>query len=192
MRNLTWNALVALAVAGGPAVAAAQHNGMSHGGSPGHEFGADLAFVYEHEASLLSGGAALNHVLIATPVDLRLGFQAGQKLTVEPRIVFALDSKGALGKSAYMFAPDLNLLFSLGPDTKRGAYVTVGGGVDLQHAAGTSASQFSFNGGLGTRVPYESGAIRLEAFARYALKKVSDGLPNTLDLGVRIGLSLWH
>jgi hypothetical protein len=63
--------------------------------------------------------------------------------------------------------------------------------VSLQNF-GVSTSQFGFNGGLGTRVPYESGVIRLEAFTQYLLKNTSKGLPNTLNIGARVGLSLWH
>ena len=45
------------------------------------------------------------------------------------------------------------------------------------------------NGGVGTRVPYEAGAIRLEAFGRYGFE---GDLPGVWDLGARVGLSLWH
>lgn len=169
-----------------PAVAEAQHS-MDN---PQHELGVDVAIVY----SKPSGGDGI--IAIGTPVDVRLGFVTSGMLEVEPRFSFNFASGG--GNNAYSFTPDINLLFGLSADkNKKGPYVTVGAGVDLTHIkisglGSNSASQFSFNGGIGTRIPYESGAFRLEAFARYHLKNTSKGLPNTLDFGARIGLSLWH
>ena len=131
-----------------------------------------------------------------TPVDLRAGFLSGDKLSIEARLVFAYDSKGGVDtltlspKSSYVFNPDINLLWGF-ESNKHGPYFTAGAGLNLQNF-GISTTQFGFNGGLGTRVPYESGAIRLEAFAQYLLKNTSKNLPNTLNVGARVGLSLWH
>jgi outer membrane protein with beta-barrel domain len=167
-----------------PGIAAAQHMGNAK-----HEFGVDLGLVY----SKPSGGDGVFQ--IGTPVDVRIGFVSSGKLEVEPRFTFTYASGG--GDNAYVFTPDINLLFGLGAEgNKQGPYVTFGAGVDLTHVSisgvSSSTSQFNFNGGIGTRVPYESGAIRLEAFVRYLLKNTSKNLPNTLDIGARIGLSLWH
>ncbi len=71
-------------------------------------------------------------------------------------------------------------------------YFTGGAGINLVGVTGTSGSIISLNGGVGTRSPYESGAWRLEAFVRYDLKNTSLGAPNTLNIGARVGLSLWH
>lgn len=183
-------ATAALALA--PSLAAAQHS-MSHMENPKHEVGVDLIGFYQHQSL---AGASFNHVLIMTPVDLRAGFLSGDKLSVEARLVFAYDSKGGVdtltlsSKSAYVFNPDLNLLWGF-ESNKHGPYFTAGAGLNLQNF-GISTTQFGFNGGLGTRVPYESGAIRLEAFAQYLLKNTSKNLPNTLNVGARVGLSLWH
>lgn len=169
-----------------PSLAAAQHS-MSHMDNPKHELGVDVALAYEKP----SGGSGL--FAVATPVDVRLGFQAGERLVVEPRFSFNLLTRS--GATVYTFTPDLNFLFAF-KDNRKGGYFTAGAGVDLAHASsgGVSgtASQFNFNGGIGTRVPYESGAIRLEAFSRYFLKNTSKGLPNIFELGARIGISLWH
>jgi len=186
MRKLIGSLSAALALVTAPSIAAAQHS-MDN---PKHELGVDLGVVY----SKPSGGDGV--LLIGTPVDVRIGFVSSGKMEIEPRFTFSYASGS--GGNAYVFTPDLNLLFGLSADNnKKGPYVTVGAGVDLAHAKisglpGTSASQFNFNGGIGTRIPYESGAFRLEAFARYLLKNTSKGLPNTLDIGARIGLSLWH
>ena len=180
MTTMLWSA---------PAIAAAQHDMSSMGHQAKHEVGVDLGVVY----SKPSGSDGV--ISIGTPVDVRLGFVSSGKLEVEPRFTFLYASGG--GNNAYTFTPDINFLFGLGADNnKKGPYFTVGAGVDLAHASiggvSGSTSQFNFNGGLGTRVPYESGAFRLEAFARYHLKNTSKGLPNQLDIGARIGLSLWH
>ena len=168
-----------------PAIVAAQHS-MEN---PKHEFGVDLAAVYSKESG--SDGV----FSIGTPVDVRIGFVSSGALEVEPRFSFSYATGG--GDNIYVFTPDINLLFGLSADhNKKGPYFTVGAGVDLAHASfggvSSSASQFNFNGGIGTRVPYESAAFRLEAFARYNLKNTSKGLPNELEIGARIGLSFWH
>ena len=181
---------VALAVV--PSIGAAQHN-MSHMENPQHEVGVDVIGFYQHQSL---AGTSFNHVLIMTPVDLRAGFLSGDKLSVEARLVFAYDSKGDIDtltlstKSSYVFNPDINLLWGF-ESNKHGPYFTAGAGLNLQNF-GVSTTQFGFNGGLGTRAPWEAGVIRLEAFAQYLLKNTSKGLPNTLNIGARVGLSLWH
>jgi hypothetical protein len=183
-------AAFAIALLSVPTLAAAQHNMSSMGHEAKHELGVDLGIGYTKP----SGGSGV--FSIGTPVDLRIGFVSSGSLEVEPRFTFNFASGG--GNNAYSFTPDVNLLFGLGADkNKKGPYVTVGAGVDLNHIkisglGSTSTSQFNFNGGVGTRVPYESGAFRLEAFVRYLLKNTSKGLPNELEVGARIGLSLWH
>ncbi len=193
MRHVIRRAAAAAALALLPSVAMAQHN-LSHMENPKHEVGVDLIGFYQHQ-SLISGGS-FSHVLVMTPVDLRAGFLSGDKLSVEARLVFQYDSKGGVDtltlapKTTYAFTPDINLLWGF-QSNKHGPYFTAGAGVNFQNF-GVSTSQFGFNGGLGTRVPYESGVIRLEAFAQYLLKNTGKGLPTTLNIGARVGLSLWH
>lgn len=192
MQQLLNRVATTAALALVPSLAVAQHS-MSHMANPKHEVGVDLIGFYQHQSL---AGASFNHVLIMTPVDLRAGFLSGDKLSVEARLVFAYDSKGGVdtltlsSKSSYVFNPDVNVLWGF-ESNKHGPYFTAGAGLNLQNF-GISTTQFGLNGGLGTRVPYESGAIRLEAFAQYLLKNTSKGLPNTLNIGARVGLSLWH
>lgn len=171
-----------------PSLAAGQHS-MSHMENPKHEVGVDLIGFYQHQSL---AGVSFNHVVAMTPVDVRAGFLSGDKLSVELRLVFQYDSKSIVdtSKSSYVFDPDVNLLWGF-ESNKHGPYFTAGAGVNLQNF-GVSRTQFGFNGGLGTRAPWESGVIRLEAFAQYLLKNTSKGLPNTLNIGARVGLSLWH
>jgi len=155
-----------------------------------HEVGVDVAVMYQ---SLSLGGVSTSHLLLATPVDVRLGLvpKGKAKYMFEPRFTLAFDSKDpGTGQSAYVFTPDLNLVFA--KDQRKGMFWTVGAGVDLLHAAGNSATQIGFNGGIGQRKPYESGAIRMEGFLQYKLKNTGKGLPSQVNIGARIGLSLWH
>jgi hypothetical protein len=181
--------LLAATLALAPVTASAQQM-MDHTmGRPQHEAGVDVSFTYAKP----SGGDG--HVLIGTPVDVRLGFVTSGILEPELRIFARFDSKqdGVPGaKSAYQINPDVNLLFNLqGYD--KGVYLTAGGGLNLTKVSGfPSESQFTVNGGVGTRVPYEHGAIRLEAFGRYDFKNADKGLPNIFSVGARIGLTLWH
>lgn len=182
---------LALTLAGLPSMAAAQRRAparqttMEHGR---HELGVDVGFTHVKP----SGGSGA--FVIGTPLDVRLGFPTSGRMQVEPRFAFTYVSGG--GDNAYVFTPDVNLLFAMGGNERHGPYLTAGAGVALDHAkisgVSTSASQFSINGGVGTRVPYESGAIRLEGFARYLFENAGKGLPKELDIGARVGLSLWH
>ena len=185
MRSGTLVAALALT----PAIAAAQQMAGHEMGRPQHEAGVDVSFTYAKS----SGGDG--HVLVGTPVDVRLGFVTSGILEPELRVFARFDSKqdGVPGaKSAYQINPDVNLLFNLkGYD--KGVYLTAGGGVNLTKVSGSSSeSQFTVNGGIGTRVPYEHGAIRLEAFSRYDFKNANKGLPNIFSVGARVGLTLWH
>lgn len=182
-------ALAAAALSFAPAVASAQH---TMGGMAAHELGVDVAGFYRHQSL---GGVSVNHVLLGTPVDVRLGFVTGERLVIEPRFGLAFDTKGTGTTSTWSFTPDVNALVNFGKGTYRqGPYVTFGVGLDLSHnvVAAGGAAQLAVNGGIGTRVPWESGALRLEAFVRNTFKDTTKGVPNALDIGARVGISLWH
>jgi hypothetical protein len=185
MRKLIGRTTLVAALTVAPALAMAQRAMAAK-----HELGVDVAIMYQ---SLSLGGVSANHILLFTPVDVRLGLvpKGKAKYMFEPRFALAFDSKDpGTGQSAYVFTPDLNLLFA--KDQRKGMYWTVGAGIDLLHGGGTSATQIGVNGGIGTRSPWEGGARRMEAFLQYKLKNTSKGLPNQLNIGARLGLSLWH
>jgi hypothetical protein len=182
MRNVSGKAALVVALVVVPALAAAQHGGM--GMTAKHELGVDLTAFYAKP----SGGSGNFNLM--TPVDVRLGFASKGTVMFEPRFALAFASGAGGGSSSYFFSPDLNLLF--GKDHKKGMYLTAGAGVNLFKLLGTSASQLSINGGIGTRSPYESGAIRLEGFVRYNFKNTAKLINSSLDIGARVGISLWH
>lgn len=187
MRRAFGSALLAAGLMLAPALAVAQHGGMA---MPDHEFGADLQLYY---GNMSLGGVSQSHFVIGTPVDLRLGFVTSKTLVVEPRIGLGYDSKGTGTSSLLVFSPDVNFLFNMGSGTYReGMYLTAGAGLNLASGGGNSVTQLAVNGGIGTRVPYGSAAWRLEAFVKYLTKNTSKNIPSELQIGARVGLSLWH
>ena len=112
----------------------------------------------------------------------------------EPRLTFSFTSVGA-GSSIYTFFPSVNVLYQLkrgtGPrNLIRAPYVTGGVGLDIFGAGGSSSTQFALGGGVGTRVPFESAAVRIEGFLSYTFK--GGGAPSSFAIGTRIGPSFWH
>src|SRR5258708_7975924 len=170
--------LVAAALTLAPALAVAQQHYMAK-----HEFGVDVAFAY-------SKPSGLNGITqFFTPVDVRIGFvPAKGKLMFEPRASIMFIS--TTGASSHDLNLDVNALY--GKDHKKGMNYTAGSGINLISRPAASGAIISLNAGIGTRKPYESGAWRLQAFLRYDSKNTRSGSPNTLNIGARAGLSLWH
>jgi hypothetical protein len=190
MRKLLGTALV---VAGTvvPGVAAAQM-GHDMGGMPKHEFGVDVFAAYQKP----SGGSG--GLLVATPVDVRVGFVSSGSMMFETRSSFSFASGGG---TFIGFNPGVNVLFRIGQGTGNhnlmGRYFTVGADINVQSFKITglpsaSGAVIAINGGVGTRMAYGSAATRIELFGRYLLKNTKLGSPNTLQVGARLGLSLWH
>ena len=153
-----------------------------------HEFGVDLAAYYVKP----SGGSG--GIQMGAPVDVRLGILSRSKLMWEPRLAFLLNTAGG---TTYSLAPGLNVLYQLkrGTGTRnliRAPYVTGGVALNLFDVGGPggSGTQFSLGGGVGTRVPFETAAGRIEGFLGYTFK--GGGFPSNFAIGTRIGLSFWH
>jgi hypothetical protein len=169
-------ALVASALMVIPAVAQAQRMGT-------HEVGVDLAVAWVKP----SGGNG--SLTVMTPVDVRVGFASRGPLSVEPRLSMFLQSDGG---TRYTIDPGVNVLYRMGGRVaNQNHYLTFGTDMDLRKV-GPSGAIFALNGGLGMRHPWGAGAFRTEFFLRYAFEDTQLGVPNTLTLGVRAGLSLWH
>lgn len=180
MRRMIGSAVIAAGLTLAPALVAAQH-AMA---MPAHEVGVDIAFAYVKP----SGGTG--QFLVMSPVDVRLGFVMENGMTLEPRVGIKFLSGG--GVSSHDVSLDLNLTKALGGTYRKGGYFTVGAGAEFLGQTGSSGTLISFNGGIGTRSPWESGAVRLEGFVQYGLKNTTLGIPSTLAIGARVGLSLWH
>jgi hypothetical protein len=172
----TIGASLVVALLAAPGVARAQRMGE-------HEIGVDAAVAWVKPSGV---DASLT---IMTPVDVRVGFPSRGPLSVEPRFSLFLQSDGG---TRYSIDPGVNLLYRLGGTAaNHNRYLTFGADIDLEKA-GTSGSIFALNGGYGMRHPWGAGAFRTEFFFRYAFEDTRLGVPNTLTLGVRAGLSMWH
>ena len=159
------------------------------GAAPTLEFGVDLTTYYTQ----IGGGCTTDCGLfsVGTPVDVRVGIVSGP-LTVEPRLAATYITRPGSGH-VLSLTSGLNVLVRMGPGTGQhnlmGVYLTGGGTYKLVDT-GTSAHQFSVNVGVGDRVAFGSGAWRPEAFFRYNFKNST--VVSSWDVGVRLGLSLWH
>lgn len=181
MRKLIGGVALVAALVTLPAVAAAQ---MEHGAAK-HEFGVDIAFSY------VSPDGGESFFAFGTPVDLRVGFIAGEKLTVEPRLSLFVASDDQFGETIFDYSLGLNLLYGM-QSNKQGMYVTVGGSYTVADFGASNSTALTLNGGIGTRAGYGSGVVRPEVFVAYILENLDDGVPSTILFGLRLGLSLWH
>jgi hypothetical protein len=193
MRSLLAASL-ALTALGTPAVLHAQmnHDDM---GAPKHEFGVDIGVAYSKPSCTGCKGI----VQVGTPVDVRIGLNPAGAMMIEPRFTFALLSGG--GATFLSFDPGVNVLFRMGHGhgmhNMMGPYFTVGADVGIVSSSSTgnpttSGAVIGFNGGLGSRMPFGASATRVELFVGYQLKNTKLGSPSTLNIGGRIGLSLFH
>ena len=168
-----------------PALAQAQRRAAASMGGAKHEFGVDIGAAYVKP----SGGSG--GIVIGTPIDVRVGLMSSGKMMWEPRFTLGFSSVG--GSSTYDFEPGVNVLIANSPGGhRRGMYFTGGAGLSLEDRGATSGSAFSVNGGVGWRKPYGSAAWRYEVGINYQFESTKLGIPNTLSVGGRIGLSLWH
>ncbi len=167
--------------------ASAQKKAGASSSAPRQEIGVDFAADYAKP----SGGSG--GIELGVPVDVRVGFLSRSKMMWEPRLTFALSSVG--GGTIYTLLPGVNVLYQL----KRGTgthnlihapYVTGGLGLVVIGVPGSTSTQFAIGGGVGTRMPYESAAGRVEGFLSYTFK--GGGLPSNFAIGTRLGLSFWH
>jgi hypothetical protein len=166
--------------------------------NPKHEFGVD--FVVGSAKADEDGSPRV--LAMTTPFDVRIGFVSRGKLMFEPRFGFSYASVGdtddSEGFSALEFTPGLNLLFRLGSGSglhgQMGAYITVGGGLEIERVSGEGVSetltQPTVNAGIGARKALGSIAFRPEAFVAKVFEK--DDAPGVTVIGVRLGLSFWN
>ena len=191
MRKVLGSLTAAAALLALPHLAQAQRAGAS---AAKNEIGVDLGAAYSHTGS----GCATDcgSFGVGTPVDVRWGFLAHGPVSFEPRFTFSYLTGG--GGHVLSFDPDVNLLYRLGGSTSRhGPYLTSGLGLAVANASGggtsNTATQFSLNGGVGTRIPMESSAAwRVEGFLRYNFENTGKGIPSSYNIGARFGMSFWR
>jgi len=186
MRKLFGGMVLAALAMSLPATAHAQRRAAASSmGGAKHEFGVDIGVAYE-KPSGVSGG-----IVFGTPLDVRIGIVSSSKMMWEPRLNLAFSSVG--GNTTYEFRPGVNVLFANSAGGhRRGMYFTGGGALLLADAGGGSGTAFSVNAGVGWRKPYGSGAWRYELGFQWTSESTDLGLPSTIQIGGRVGLSLWH
>jgi hypothetical protein len=191
MRKL-MGCLVAIALVALPQVALAQRARAAS--SAKNEIGVDFGAAYNHQGSGCT--ADCGSFIAGTPVDVRWGFLANGPLSFEPRFTFSYFTNGGAGHQL-AFDPDVNVLYRMGQSTARkGLFLTGGLGLRILNQGGGGSTsetitQPSINGGLGTRIPMESNAWRVEGFLRYNFKNTGKGVPSSYDIGARFGMSFW-
>lgn len=181
MKKLFAGSLFAAALLA-PQVAAAQS----------HEFGVDMGIVYQKP----SGGSGTFNI-VAPFGDVRIGFLSQSNMNFEARFNMQFASGGG---TFIAFDPGLNVLFKLSPQNAQrdGMYVTVGADANIvssKPSGGTSTSGVipTINAGVGSRMAWgNSAAKRVEVFVAYSLKSTKLGVPNTVSVGARLGLSFFH
>ena len=187
MRRAFVRALAVTGLTLAPTLAVAQHD-MSD--MAGHEVGVDLGIAF------IKPSSTSGILSVGTPIDVRLGLPMGG-WSLEPRLILLYQSKS--GNDLHNIDFDLNALFPVGRGNnyRKGLYLTAGGGLDLTGGnlsglPSMNATLVQLNAGIGTRVPLEPGAIRIEGYLKYHFANRNTGYVNTSEFGVRLGLSLWH
>ena len=185
MRKLIGGMAVVAVLMSVAAAAEAQRRAAPASGAK-HEFGVDVGVAYTKYENV-DGGFE-----IGTPLDVRVGLipRAG-KMMWEPRFAIGIATWG--GSTRYQFTPGVNVLFSNSPGGhRRGMYLTGGAGLHLEDDGANSGTGFMLNGGVGWRKPYGSAAWRYEVGFQYTSEMTDLGIPSRIQIGARLGVSLWH
>lgn len=183
MRKLFSSVLLVAALV--PAVATAQRRATRSAATGKQEIGVDLGVAYAKSQGVRGG------IQIGTPLDIRFGFRPRNQVMWEPRV--SLDFSTVAGATTYGIAPGVNMLYSMTPGGHRkGMYLTGGAALNVVNDGTDSGVAPALNGAVGWRKPWGNGAWRYEAGLRYSFENANVGLPSMIEIGVRLGISLWH
>ena len=184
MRKLLGGMVLAAVALSLPASAQAQQRRAAAPAAK-HEFGVDLGLAYVKPDGV-DGGIALG-----TPLDVRWGFVSPKNMMWEARATLNFNTVG--GNTAYVFEPGVNVLFANSTGGhRRGMYFTGGAGLHLEDDGANSGTAVAINAGVGWRKPWGSAAWRYELGFKWQSENTTLGLPSTIFVGGRIGVSLWH
>lgn len=185
MRKLLAGMVLAAVALSLPASAQAQRRSAAAAPAAKHEFGVDLGLAYEKPDGVDGG------IVLLTPLDVRVGFVTPKSMMWEARALFDFSTVG--GNTTYAIEPGVNVMFANSPGGHRkGMYFTGGAGLLLADNGGGSGTAFSVNAGVGWRKPWHSAAWRYEVGFKWQSESADLGLPSTIFIGGRIGVSLWH
>lgn len=181
MRKLMSGLALAAVLGTIPATSAAQRQATG----ARHEWGVDLGAGYMKPDGLDGG------IFILTPLDVRLGFVSRTNMMWEGRLSFDFNTVG--GETTYEIQPGVSVLFANSTGGhRRGMYFTGGAGLLLADNGVESGTAFAVNAGVGWRKPYRSAAWRYEVGFQWSSENQDLGLPSTIIIGGRIGVSVWN
>jgi len=184
MRKLFGGLVLAAVALSLPAAVQAQRRAAAPSGAK-NEFGVDVGVAYVKPDGVDGG------IVIQTPLDVRVGFVSTSKMQWEGRLNLGFSTVG--GNTAYDLEPGVNVLFANSTGGhRRGMYFTGGAGLLLADNGANSGTAFSVNAGVGWRKPYGSAAWRYEVGFQWQSESTDLGLPSTIAIGGRIGISLWR
>jgi opacity protein-like surface antigen len=182
MRKLMSGVALAAVLGTIPVLADAQRQAAT---GARHEWGVDVTAGYMKPDGSDGG------IFIITPFDVRLGFVSRSNMMWEGRLGFDFSTVG--GETRYEIRPGMNVLFANSPGGhRRGMYFTGGAGLLLADNGAESGTAFAINAGVGWRKPQRSAALRYEVGFQWSSESADLGLPSTIVIGGRIGLSLWN
>lgn len=158
------------------------------------EVGADVGLSYVSEKF---GPETFHSTTLSLPVQaIRVGFFAGDKFEIEPRVGLNLSHSG--GDTFTEYSVQLGLLYHLNANAL-GDRVYLRPFVGLTGEAGSGAPgehQTIFGGGVGVKIPFATRfATRLEALYSHETAPSnlpSNDAPSTNTFGLLIGLSVFN
>lgn len=181
MRKLIGGMTLAVILMSLPALVQAQRQATG----ARHEWGIDVGAGYMKPDGVDGG------IFIITPLDVRLGFVSRSNMMWEGRLGFDFNTVG--GTTAYELRPSINVLFANSAGGhRRGMYFTGGAGLLLGDDGVNSGTAFSVQAGVGWRKPYKSAALRYELGFQWSSESQDLGLPSTIIIGGRFGVSFWN
>jgi hypothetical protein len=183
----------------GLAAAGALFAGAVEAQAPTLEFGVDMGIISSKPDE---GERELD---ILAPLNIRVGIVSAGAFSFEPRFAFQYEKED--DGSQLILSPAVNALFRLGPGTglhnQMGPYLTGGVGLNFFRVSddpsdeSASATQLTFNVGVGTRLAWGNAAFRPEVFFGMGLEggeqeAGSIFIPAETMFGLRLGVSVWR
>ncbi len=148
------------------------------------EFGLDAGLGFKvNDPTLVTFGIPVQ--------SFRVGFAAGNQVSVEPRIAFNF-AKPEGDDAVYTLGAELGFLYHFTAEAERSrAYVRPFAGVELFDFGVDNANQFHLGAGIGVKVPVgvQRMAVRLEAGGQYGFE--NDDLDKQTIVYALIGFSFF-
>lgn len=127
---------------------------------------------------------------VSLPVSgLRVGFPAGENMTIETRMELDYSKQGDVSSRDLMLVPGLNFMINQ-QVYLRGEAGLMNYSFDPGTGTSFSGTQYMFGAAVGMRRSFGMGMLRLEAGAMKALENTDEGIPSRLDINLAAGMSV--